>query len=390
MEIRLLKQNFLSVFGENKNPIKFVKAPGRINLIGEHTDYNDGFVLPVAIDKFIFMAGRVRNDKKIVIYSDNEKEKVETDLDAIHPNKNTQWVNYPLGVYHFLQKETNKLQGVEIFFSGDIPIGKGLSSSAALEVATCYLLSLLFNIKIVPIKMAKICQKSENEFVGVSCGIMDQFVCVLAKEGKALFIDCRDLHYDYVPIESKNINIMVIDSGVKRKLDLSAYNQRRNECENAVKLLKKSIPELDSLRDLSVSKFKEYGNILPEILRKRVKHVIYENNRVNKGVIFLKNGNLKEFGKIMYESHVSLKDDYEVSCRELDILVETAKKCKGVIGSRMTGAGFGGSTVTLVETAKKEEIMNIIRQKYFQETGVNPDIYACKSVNGVGEIVWKD
>ncbi len=326
MEIRLLKQNFLSVFKEKSNPIKFVKTPGRINLIGEHTDYNDGFVLPVAIDKFIFMAGRVRNDKKIVIYSDNEKEKVETELNAIHPNKNTQWVNYPLGVYHFLQKETNKLQGVEIFFSGDIPIGRGLSSSAALEVATCYLLILLFNIKIAPIKMAKICKKSENEFVGVPCGIMDQFVCVLAKEAKALFIDCRDLHYEYVPIESKNINIMVIDSGVKRKLAISSYKQRRNECENAVKLLKKSIPELDNLRDLSVAKFKEYGNILPEILRKRVKHVIYENNRVNKGVIFLKNGNLKEFGKIMYESHASLKDDYEVSCRELDILVENAKK----------------------------------------------------------------
>lgn len=387
MDIQQLRQDFLSVFGENQNPIRCVKAPGRINLIGEHTDYNNGFVLPVAIDRFIFMAGRKRNDKKIVIYSVNKDEKVETGLNELSLQNNSQWANYLLGVCSLLKKEAkNKLHGVEIFFTGDIPMEKGLSSSAALEVATCYLLCLLFNIKMDPVKMAKICQKAENEFVGMPCGIMDQFICLLGKEGKALLLDCLNLHYDYVPIGSSDVNIMIIDSGVKRKLTASAYKQRRNECETAVELLKKFIPKLNSLRDLSLGEFQEYKNILPEVLRKRVKHVVSENKRVNKSISFLKKGELKEFGKLMYESHVSLRDDYEVSCKELDVLVEIAKKCRGVIGSRMTGAGFGGSTVTLAETKSGEEIQNIIKQQYFQETGINPAIYFCKTVNGVGEM----
>ena len=386
MDAQKFKKNFLSVFGEDKNPISFVRAPGRINLIGEHTDYNNGFVLPVAIDRFIFMAGRERNDKKIIIYAGDKYKKIEVDLNEISPQKNNQWVNYLLGVYYFLKEEKYKLNGVEIFFIGNIPRGKGLSSSAALEVATCYLLSLLFNLKVEPIKMAKICQRAENEFVGMPCGIMDQFICLLGKEGNALFLDCQNLNYDYVPIGSTDVNIMITDSGVKRRLTSSPYKQRRNECQTAVELLQKFIPELNSLRDLSIEEFKEYENILPEVLRKRVKHVVYENERVNKSVSFLKRGQLKEFGKLMYESHISLRDDYEVSCRELDILVESTKKCKGVIGSRMTGAGFGGSIVTLVEKEKSEEITNIIKQQYFQKTGINPNIYVCRTVNGVGEI----
>ena len=386
MDKEKLKKDFLNIFGENGNPIRLVKAPGRINLIGEHTDYNNGFVFPIAIDRFIFMAGRKRNDKKIVIYAVDKDEKVETNLNEIYPRKNNQWANYLLGVYSFFKEEKYQLNGVEIFFVGNIPRGKGLSSSAALEVATCYLLSLLFNIEIEPIKMAEICRKAENEFVGMPCGIMDQFISVLGKEGNAIFLDCQNLHYDYVPIGSQDVNIMITDSGVKRKLTESLYKQRRNECQTAVGLLKKVIPNLDSLRDLSIENFKEHRNILPEVLRKRVKHVVYENERVTKSVDFLNKGHLKEFGKLMYESHISLKDDYEVSCKELDILVEIVKKCKGVIGSRMTGAGFGGSTVTLIEKQKSENIRNAIRQQYFLETGINPDIYICNTVNGVGEI----
>ena len=391
MDIQQLRKNFLNIFGEKQNPPIFVKSPGRINLIGEHTDYNDGFVLPVAIDRFIFMAGRARNDEKICIYSDNKNEKFEADLNEISPDNNNRWVNYILGVYYFLQKEQkNKLKGVEIFFSGNIPIGKGLSSSAALEVATCYLLSLLFDIKIDPVKMAKICQETENEFVGVPCGIMDQFICILGQEGKAVFLDCRNLDYNYVPIGASNMDIMITDSGIKRNLKVSPYKQRKDECKTSVELLKKLIPKLGSLRDLSVKEFKKYENILPEVLRKRVKHVVFENERVNKSFDLLKKGDLKEFGKLMYDSHMSLKEDYEVSCRELDILVESAKGCEGVIGSRMTGAGFGGCTVTLTETKKTEDIKNIIEKKYFKKTAIKPDIYICKPVNGVSEIKWKN
>lgn len=386
MDKKKLKKDFLNIFGENGNPVRLVRAPGRINLIGEHTDYNNGFVFPIAIDRFIFMAGRKRNDKKIIIYAVDKNETVEINLDEIYPRKNNQWANYLLGVYSFLKEEKYQLNGVEIFFVGDIPRGKGLSSSAALEVATCYLLSLLFNIEIEPIKMAEICRKAENEFVGMPCGIMDQFISILGKEGKALFLDCQSLHYDYVPIGSKDLNIMIADSGVKRKLTASPYKQRRNECQTAVGLLKKVIPKLDSLRDLSIENFEEHKNTLPEVLRKRVKHVVYENKRVTQSVDFLNKGHLKEFGKLMYESHISLKDDYEVSCKELDILVEIVKKYKGVIGSRMTGAGFGGSTVTLIEKQKSEEIKNAIKQQYLQQTGINPDIYICNTVNGVGEM----
>jgi galactokinase len=386
MDIQKLREEFLNIFGENESSIRFVKAPGRINLIGEHTDYNDGFVLPVAIDRFIFMAGRQRDDKKLIIYAEDKNRKVETNCDEIFPKKDIKWANYSLGVYYFLKKEKYKLKGAEILLKGEIPIGKGLSSSAALEVSTCYLLSLLFNLRIEPVKMAKLCQKAENEFVGMPCGIMDQFISILGKEGNALFLDCRDLSYDYIPIGADDINIMVTDSGVKRELTSSPYKKRRNECYTAVELLKKFMPQLNSLRDLSIEQFKKYEDILPDVLRKRVKHVIFEDERVNKSAQFLKKGQLQEFGKLMYESHASLKNDYEVSCKELDILIEIAKICKGVIGSRMTGAGFGGSTVTLVEKDKSEEVKHITKQQYFKKTGINPDIYICDIVDGVEEM----
>jgi len=387
MDLDGLKKDFLSIFGESKNPIRSVKAPGRINLIGEHTDYNEGFVLPVAIDRFIFMAGRARNDGKIILYANDQNEKVKTDLNELSGNKKNPWANYLLGVYHVLKKEKYKLKGVEIFFTGDIPQGRGLSSSAALEVAACYILSLLFDLKIKPVKIAKICKKGENEFVGMPCGIMDQFISVLGKKDNALYLDCRSLHYEYVPFKSDEISIMITDSKVKRELTASAYKQRRKECYTAVKLLKKYAPELNSLRDLSIEQFNRYKNKLPAVLKKRVKHVIFENERVNKGIRFINHGQLDKLGNLMYESHISLKDDYEVSCRELDILVEIAKISSGVIGSRMTGAGFGGSTVTLIQKQKNKSIRDNIKEQYSRKTGIIPDIYICDIVNGVEEII---
>ncbi|HIE43749.1 MAG TPA: galactokinase [Candidatus Omnitrophica bacterium] len=381
-----LKRDFLSVFGEGCNPIKFVKAPGRINLIGEHTDYNNGFVLPVAIDRFIFIAGRKREDERIFIHAGDRGEEIQRSLRGIFPRSNPKWADYLLGVFKFLREENYPVKGAEIFFRGDIPVGKGLSSSAALEVATCYFLSVLFDFAIEPIRMAELCQRVENEFVGMPCGIMDQFVSLLGRKESALFLDCRDLKFSYVPVESSSIDIMIADSGVKRELTASPYKKRKNECEIAVKLLKRVASYISSLRDLTMEVFGKYEDSLPETLKKRVRHVVGENERVNRSVEYLKAGEMEKFGQLMYESHASLRDDYEVSCRELDALVDSAISCEGVLGSRMTGAGFGGSTVSMVRKEKSEEVREIIGKEYYKKTGLVADIYICKIVDGVGEM----
>jgi len=381
-----LKDKFASIYEPSRQPLKSVQAPGRINLIGGHVDYNKGFVLPVAINRYIYMAGRKREDEKIFLYANDVGEKLQTTLSQITHQKDKKWANYLLGVIQLLQKEYNHpLKGMEILFQGDIPVGKGLSSSAALEVATAYLLSSLFDFPWEPLKMTKLCQRAENEFVGMPCGIMDQFICVFGKKNKALFLDCQDLSFSYVPIKSDEANILIADTGVKRELTSSPYKKRRGECETAVKLLQKFLPEIASLRDLSPKDLENYEDHLPATLRKRARHVVSENQRVLKSVELLGKGKLSDFGKLIYESHHSSKHHYEVSCRELDLLVDLCKKQTGVLGARLSGAGFGGAIVSLVKKEESERIANFLVQEYAKQIGLKAEVYLCEVVDGVGK-----
>jgi len=341
-----------------------IRAPGRINLIGDHTDYNSGFVLPCAINKEITICGKGRKDKKVVLHSLNFGEKVEIDLKKNFSPRGD-WSDYPLGVIKEYLKKEFSISGMELEISGNIPIGAGLSSSAALEVATALFVKTLNNLKIEKTELAFLCQKAENNFAGVSCGIMDQFASIFSKKGFALFLDCSNLSYSYVPLPFSGYKIILADTKKKHKFASSFYNQRRKECQQAAKLLSEKAK-----------------TILSPVLEKRVKHVIEENDRVQQAVGFLGKNNLVSFGNLLYASHNSLRDLYEVSCPELNLLVEETKKIPGVIGSRMTGAGFGGCTINLVKEEVTKEFRKKLSSCFLKEFGYSPDFYLCETADG--------
>jgi galactokinase len=377
-----LLTEFKNQFGNIQNSIA-IRSPGRVNLIGEHTDYNDGFVLPIAIDRAIYILAQPRSDKKVILYSMNYNESVEFALDAISRSSPQSWANYPKGVLSLLLARGLVKQGFNAVIYGDIPVGAGLSSSAAFELATAYTAQQLFRFELDALAMIKLCQQAENEFVGVQCGIMDQFIIRLGKENSAVFINCRTLNYDYVPLPNTQISIVICNSGVKRGLVDSEYNTRRTQCNEGVALFKKYLPNITALRDVSLSEFNKHQDNLPEAIAKRCRHVISENQRVLDAVKLLKENNIAEFGQLMNESHNSLRDDFEVSCRELDILVELAQNYNGCLGSRMTGAGFGGSTVSLVEPEKIDRFCSHIKTEYYKKTGIKPDIYITQAKDGI-------
>jgi len=388
MKVEELEKGFFGVFGRDGKP-RIIRAPGRVNLIGEHTDYNDGFVLPIAIDRDIWMAARARSDDKVNLHdlrlnlfssfslSDIKRSEMEEEI----------WANYPKGVMHFLQEEGYRLKGMDIALYGDVPQEAGLSSSAAFEMVTAMTCQVINELDIDPIDMIKLCQRAENEFVGVNCGIMDQFISRLGRKDSALLLDCRDLTYEHVPLDL--FKIIICDTRVKRGLVSSKYNTRREECNTATKLLSQHYLGVKALRDISPPQFEEAKDNLPEIVRKRCKHVVYENERTLKAVECLKKGDMEELGKAMSESHNSLRDDYEVSCPELDVMVEIASQVEGVIGARMTGAGFGGCTINLVEENRFEELIAAIEREYPQRTKLEPKIYICRAVNGAEEVRGK-
>ena len=356
-------------------------APGRVNLIGEHTDYNNGFVLPVAIDRSVVVAASRRSDRVLHIYSQNMQSLVQIPLDALHPLKQNTWANYTAGVAYFLMRSGVSLDGANLCILGDVPQGAGLSSSAALGLANAHALLSLYGGTLTPIELIKLCRQSENDFVGVSCGIMDQFVSALGKANHALFLDCNSLEYEYVPLPS-NVRLLVCDTGVKRELTHSEYNKRRQECLFAVKQLSGRYPTIHSLRDVSAGQFEEAKGSLDPLLMKRARHVISENQRVLDSVRALKENNLGEFGKLMYKSHLSLKLDFEVSCPELDAVVDICAEADGVHGARMTGAGFGGSAVCLVEDHNVEDVKERLEAEYPQKTGRIPSIHVCSIEDG--------
>src|SRR6266567_7526749 len=358
------------------------RAPGRVNLIGEHTDYNDGFVMPAAIDLCTQVAIKHRDDRKLMITSENLSEKVEFDLDEQDPRARGHWSDYVRGVAVTLERAGYRLHGADLAIRSDVPIGAGLSSSAALEVATGYAMLETSDIEIDRVELAKLCQQAENEFVGMRCGIMDQFASSCGQAGTALMLDCRSLEYRLLPLPG-GVRLVICNTMVKHELGSSEYNTRRAECEEGVKHFAKLLPDIQALRDVTVKDLECCGHNLNQVTYKRCRHVITENARVMEATAALERGDLNAFGDLMAQSHRSLRDDYKVSCAELDTMVDLATKIEGVFGARMTGGGFGGCTINLVEADSVAEFKRDIAHGYELATGLAPEIFVRSTADGV-------
>lgn len=383
MNLDALKETFQQLYGDAP---RYFSAPGRVNLIGEHTDYNDGFVLPVAINYRTTVAASLRNDNLLKIYSQTLDSFAEIDLSDELSLPNKRWVNYVGGVAYTLKKRGANLKGANLLITTDVPVGAGLSSSAALEISTGYALLSLAGEEIDKRELALTGQQVEHNYVGIKSGIMDQLTSCLAKADHALLIDCRSLEIKYIPLNSRDFVFVVCNSGVKHELASSEYNTRRTECEWGVAMLKEHLPNIKALRDVSVIEFKHYEKLLPEPVKRRCRHVITENERTLAATEALSSNDFTQMGELMVQSHNSLRDDYEVSCKELDILVEIALKTDGVYGARMTGGGFGGSTVNLVKREAIEQFQEKVFNEYKAATQIEPAINVIEASDGVKEI----
>ncbi len=372
----------LSISEFKELPAVIARAPGRVNLIGEHTDYNEGFVLPAAIEYEIQILAAPVKGNKIELCSINFQERDSFDLQKIEKSMVNTWSNYIRGVIKEFHHAGFMPEGFKALISGNIPVGSGLSSSAALEVATALMLSELFNFNISKKDVALLCQRAENNFVGVKCGIMDQYISVLGEKDHALLIDCRDLSYKKIPLDLEGYSLVICNSMASRELAGSAYNRRRKECDEGVNLLKKFYPEINSLRDVYIEHFKKVEEKIPMPVRKRCRHVISENHRTLEAADVLSKGDLKRFGELMKESHSSLRDDYEVSSKYLDCLVEEALRRRECAGARLTGAGFGGCTVNLVQTEGLTEFASRVKEIYREKTGKLAEIYVTQASSG--------
>ncbi len=364
---------FNNTYPERGQDILIRSAPGRVNLIGEHTDYNEGYVLPVPLRARVYSAGRPNGSKTVNIYAADYDQKATYNLNEIHHDREHPWTNYPKGITQAILDQGHHLSGCDILLKGDVPQGAGLSSSAAVEIATARLLNDLNGLQITPIDIAYIGKKAENEFVGVQCGVMDQFVASLGREDNALFIDCRTNNHENIPLPPDHA-VVIVNTMIKRDLATSAYNERRRQCEEGVRLLKRSIPDIRALRDVSTNQLHHIDE-LPQPIRSRCRHVVTENARVLESIKALKRGDMDHLGTLMNASHNSLRDHYHVSCPELDTLVEAARNTPGTLGARMTGAGFGGCTVNLVETEKAPRFIETIINHYKSATGIQAEVY---------------
>ena len=380
-----LFDKFAELFG-NSDGVNFYFSPGRVNLIGEHTDYNGGHVFPCALTLGTYGAARKREDRKIHFYSMNLDSfgVVEASLDDLTNKKEYNWANYPLGVvWAFAEKGHPISSGFDMVIWGNIPNGSGLSSSASLEVLTGVILSDLFDIKDLSMTdLALIGQYSENNFNGCNCGIMDQFASAMGKKDNAIFLDTNTLEYEYAPVVLPDAKIVITNSKVKHSLVDSAYNDRRSECETALEELKSEMP-IVTLGDLTEAEFEAHKDTIKDPVRQlRAKHAVYENQRTIRAVAALKANNIEEFGKLMNESHISLKNDYEVSCEEIDILVDLAWEIPGVIGSRITGGGFGGCTVSIVKNDAVDTFIEKVGNGYKEQTGNTAEFYVVEVGDG--------
>ena len=376
-----LQEKFRKCYGGRA---RVYRAPGRINLIGEHTDYNDGFVMPAAIKFYVWIAIAPRNDRKLLLHSINFSETVEIDLQAgVEPRNH--WSDYVSGVAVILEQAGHHLQGANLLIRGDVPVGSGLSSSAAIEVASGLALLENSGLDVHRLELVQLCRRAENDFVGARVGIMDQFISGCGQAGHALMLDCRSLEYRLLPLPPE-VSLVVCNTMVKHELASSEYNTRRAECEEGVRLLSGSLPGIRALRDVSLAELEARAGMLPEIIYKRCRHVITEDARVSEAAAALEKGDLETFGALMAGSHRSLRDDYEVSCAELDLMVELAAQQEGVYGERMTGGGFGGCTINLVRVDAVDEFQSRIGAAYEKSTGLAPQIFVSPAAEGAGEV----
>jgi len=393
VEIQEIKKRFIEIYGGSEEGLRVFASPGRVNLIGEHTDYSGGFVFPAALTMRTTIVLRPRSDRQMNLAATDLDVKVSIDLDNLEKYKNLEWGNYQAGVADELQKAGYKLIGCDMLYDDTVPHGGGLSSSAAIEVATAIALVTIGNEyhgvkkEIDMIEMAKIGQRAENRYVGVNCGIMDQFASAMGKANHAIFLDCKDLSYKHVPLNLTGCKIVISNTNKKRSLAVSKYNERRSECEKGFEILKKYVPNASCLGEISYDEFLKYKDKFEdEIIRNRVEHVISENDRVLKSVAALERNDLAEFGRLMVKSHESLKNLYEVTGTELDTLVEEALKIDGVLGSRMTGAGFGGCTVSIVKDNAINDFIERVGKNYYERTGLNASFYVSEAGDGGREI----
>ncbi len=387
MDKKELLTKFNEVFGyQNSEETDIYFSPGRVNLIGEHTDYNGGYVFPCALDFGTYLAVR-KNQKDVYRFATtNFDQRGEVIIHQEFKKKDNHWYNYPLGVISEFRKLKIDFEGLDFLFSGEIPNGAGLSSSASIETVTAYALDQIFKLKTDKMELVKLCQRAENQFVGVNCGIMDQFAVTMGKEEHALFLNCATLDYELVPIKMEGYSLIISNTNKRRGLADSKYNERRGQCESAVEVLSE-YKRIENLSELGFAEFMNRSSMIKDpVIFSRAKHVISENKRVLDAIEALKANDLELFGRLMNESHDSLRDDYEVTGNELDTLVEEARAIEGVLGSRMTGAGFGGCTITLIRDEALEDFKVRVGKNYFDRTGLVADFYTANIGDGVKKI----
>jgi galactokinase len=380
--LRKLRALFAELYGAVP---AIYRAPGRVNLIGEHTDYNDGFVMPAALNLYTYVAVSPRLDRRLRVYSENLGETCNLDLGSIHPGRSGHWSDYVRGVAGVLESSGYELRGADLAITSEVPLGSGLSSSAALEVSTAWALLSNSEIGIDPTTVAQMCQKAEHRYAETMCGIMDQFISCHGRAGHALMLDCRSLHFQLLPIPG-HVRLMACNTMVKHEHASGGYNTRRRECEEGFRALVQVLPGIRALRDVTPDEFERHADRLNPVICKRVRHVVTENDRVKKAASALEAENLAAFGSLMADSHRSLRDDYEVSTPELDLMVELATGEEGVYGARMTGGGFGGCTINLVDAVHAEEVQQRLERNYEARTGLKPTILICEASDGAGAV----
>lgn len=393
MELLNMKKEFCRIYGGGEQELRVFRSPGRVNMIGEHTDYNGGYVFPAALKMATTIVARKRDDGKIRLKATDLDVLVEADISKLNSYRELEWGNYQLGVAYTMQEKGYDICGCDLLYDDTVPHGGGLSSSAAIEVSTALMFATFHNEKngikepVNMIEMALIGQKTENEYCGVNCGIMDQFASAMGKENHAIMLDCNTLEYKLVPLDIEGCKIVLSNTKKKHNLGASKYNERRSQCEAAVEALKTSLPDINCLADVSPEMFEKVKNVITDqTVRNRAQHVVYEIDRVVKSVEALEKGDIATFGKLMNDSHDSLRDLYEVTGFELDTMVDEARKIPGVIGSRMTGGGFGGCTVSIVREENVDEFIEKVGKNYTEKTGLVPEFYVSEAGNGGCEI----
>ncbi|NOV02531.1 galactokinase [Paenibacillus planticolens] len=387
-DLQTLKDTFIEIYGETAAPISAFHAPGRVNLIGEHTDYNGGYVFPAALTFGTTLLIRPRQDRVIGFASTNMALCKQISIDDMSYREEDNWINYPKGIFvHLAKAGLPVTQGYDLLFHGEIPNGAGLSSSASIEVVTAFALETLEKYPVDTVKIALLAQQTENQFVGVNCGIMDQFAVANGKKDHAILLMCDTLEYRHVPFQSGSYKLVIGNTNKRRGLVDSAYNERRSQCEQAVAYLQTQFPAITLLGQLNLDQFNAYKHLIPdETVRRRAQHVIEEIDRVLKSIEVLEKNDLEAFGKLMIGSHDSLRDLYEVTGLELDTMVAAALKVPGVLGARMTGAGFGGCTVSLVHEDSVQTFIDQVGKEYTEQTGLTPSFYVCEIGNGVEQV----